>query len=381
MGVGMRSEGVPLGREADRQAREDSKDLVSYLVGRFVVVFALVMVLESVAVWVVSVALPPVLRVVLGDIGELAAQQTTSVTSLLGRLVMLAGALLRGNYLQAAGLLRGFIAVLLVLVSFLLLLMPPFLGALGFARTVERRVRQLREQREREIEMIEQQRSQFLTDVAHDLRTPLMAISGMAHAINDGVVRDEAMRDQYLCSIGDKADKMGELVASVFDYAKTGSGAFLLERTEIDLPQLLLREAAVAYTDIEKAGMRLSVDVSEERCVVDADATQLARVVANLLTNAVRHNAEGTEIALLLVRQAGVAHVVVADTGGSIEQAAEELFRPFSRGDASRSKPGDTGLGLSICKRIAELHGYGLQLVQPYGRFSKAFVLTCVVVG
>lgn len=381
MGAGAYLDQPLRGDDASRQTREESRDLVSYLVGRFVAVFALVMALESVAVWVVSVALPPVLRVVLGDIGELAAQQTTSVTSLLGRLVMLVRALFHGNYLQAAGLLRGSVAVLLMLVSLLLLFMPPLLGALGFARIVERRVRWLREQREREIEMIEQQRSQFLTDVAHDLRTPLMAISGMAHAINDGVVRDEAMRDQYLRSIGDKADKMGELVASVFDYAKTGSGAFVLERAEVDLPQLLLREAAVAYADIEKAGMQLSVDVSEERCMVDADATQLARVVANLLTNAVRHNAEGTEIALLLVRQAGIAYVVVADTGGAIEQPAEELFRPFSRGDASRSKPGDTGLGLSICKRIAELHGYDLQLVQPYGRFSKAFVLSCVVVG
>jgi signal transduction histidine kinase len=299
----------------------------------------------------------------------------------MGRLFRVAVALFRGDFLHAVGLLRGSLAIALIFNSLILLFVPALLGALAIARIVTNRVRFLQEQREGEIALIEQQRNQFLTDVAHDLRTPLMAISGMAHAIDDGVVHDEAMREAYVRSIGDKADKLGELVATVFDYAKTGSGTFKLERAQVDLPQLLLREAAIAYADIEAAGMQLSVDVSEEPCCVDADVTQLARVVANLLTNAMRHNAEGTEIALLLVRRVGIAYVVVADTGGTIEQSADELFRPFSRGDASRSKPGDTGLGLSICKRIADMHGYDLSLVQPYGRFSKAFVLTCVVVA
>ena len=108
---------------------------------------------------------------------------------------------------------------------------------------------------------------------------------------------------------------------------------------------------------------------------------QLGRVVANLLTNAVRHNRTGIEIALLLVREAGVAYVIVADTGEPIAGDPTELFQPFSRGDAARSSSGGSGLGLSICKRVADLHGYDLTLVQPYGRFTKAFALRCPVVG
>ena len=262
----------------------------------------------------------------------------------------------------------------------MLLATPVVVGALVFARMVTRKVRGLQEQRERELAQIEQQRNQFITDVAHDLRTPVMAISGMAHALSDGLVRNEAMRDEYLQSICDKSDKMGDLVSSVFDYTKLGGGNFTLQREPIDLPQLLLNEAAVAYTDIEDADMHFSVHVPEDRCVIDADKLQFSRLVANLIANAIKHNGPGTEIALILVRQAGVAYVIVADTGVPIMQSPDDLFQPFMQGDASRSSSaGGSGLGLSICKRIADMHGFSLSIAQPYGRFTKAFVLQCGV--
>ena len=381
MGMAMRKRDGRGPAEINPRSAQGSDDLVFYLVVRFIAVLVVVMVAESVIVWFVSIALPPALHGLLGEIEGVSSQQTTSLVALLRWVFLLVGALTRANYLQVAGLARSSASVLLILIMLLLLASPLLAGALVLARSVVNRVRILQAERERELMQIDQQRNQFMTDVAHDLRTPLMAISGMAHAISDGVVRGEAMRDEYLQSICDKADKMSELINSVFDYTKLGSGSFELERGELDLPQLLLREAAVAYADIEDAGMHFSVVVPEERCIIYADQTQLARVVANLLTNAVRHNDPGTEIALLLVRRAGVAYVVVADTGDPISQDPDDLFQPFSRGDASRSAAGGSGLGLSICKRIAQMHDYELSLVQPYGRFGKAFVLVCNVVG
>ena len=262
----------------------------------------------------------------------------------------------------------------------LLLLMAPLLiGALCFALVIVRKVRALQQTREEEIARANRQRSRFITDVAHDLRTPIMAISGMSHALSDGLVQDPAMREEYLRSICDKTDKMGELVSSVFDYAKLGSEGFSLQREKLNLPELLLREAAAAYTDAEDAGIELTVHVPEDRCMVDADPVQLGRVVANLLSNAIRHNAAGTEVALMTVRQAGMVYVAVADTGAALTEDPDDLFQPFTRGDASRSAKGGSGLGLSICKRVADMHGFGFTLVQPYGRFPKAFVLQCPV--
>ena len=364
----------------DLSTNEGTSALVSYLVRRFMAVLIPVMLLESIVVWVESVLLLPMLRDALGETTAFDARGTTSLVSLMRWVFGLIFSMGRADILGMAGFARSSLAVLLILVMIALLMLPLLVGALVFARGVVAQVRMLQEHRERELAQIDQQRSQFMTDVAHDLRTPLMAIAGMAHALSDGVVPNDTTRTEYLGAICDKADKMSGLVSSVFDYTKLGSAAFSLDRKDIDLPQLLLREAAVAYTDIEDAAMHFTIEVPEDPCVVHADEVQLARVVANLLTNAVRHNGPGTEIALMLVRRAGVAYVMVADTGEVITSDAEELFQPFSRGDAARLSTGGSGLGLSICRRIADLHGYRLSLVQPYGRFTKAFVLQCTVV-
>ena len=362
----------------DLSTKEGTNDLIAYLVVRFVLVLVVVMLAESFVVWVESLALP-VLQSAFGA-GDGSAAPTTSLLALIGGVLELFWHVVRGDASQLAGGPGRTLAALLVLFMLVLLLVPPLLGALAFSRLVVRKVRGLQERRELELAQADRRRSQFLTDVAHDLRSPLMAISGMAHAISDGVVRDDETREEYLRSICEKADKMGGLVSSVFDYAKLGGGSYVLEREVVDLPELLLREAAAAYADVEGAGMHFSVEVPEDPCQVFADPVQLGRIVANLLVNAVRHNGPGTEVALLLVRQAGVAYVVVADTGAAIPGDPEELFQPFVRGDKARTASGGSGLGLSICRRVAELHGYDLSLVQPYGRFGKAFVLRCTVV-
>ena len=365
----------------DLSTPEGTNELIFYLVVRFVLVMMAVMLVESLAVWFEGRCLLPLLRGMAKGLSASMPQDANSLGALLRWFGLLVSSIVQGNYLQALGLARGSLLVLLSLLMLALLVLPPLYGALTYARMVVRRVRALQERRERELAQIDQQRSQFMTDIAHDLRTPLMAISGMAHAIADGVVHDDGQRAEYLQSICDKTDKLSGLVSSVFEYTKLGSGSYALDRKPLDLPQLLLRESAVAYEDIEAAGMHFSVEVPEDPCQVFADDVQLGRVVANLLVNAVRHNRAGTEIALLLVREAGVAYAIVADTGAPIADDPSDLFQPFTRGDAARSSAGGSGLGLSICKRIADLHGYDLMLVQPYGRFAKAFVLRCVVMG
>ena len=363
----------------DLATRSGKNNLAFYLISRFIVVLLLVMLAESAVVWLESVTFIPLLQA-LAATNSPQSYETTSVISLIQWTISLIQAMSQADYAQVGSLVSQSVAVGLFIAMLLLLATPVVVGALVFARMVTRKVRGLQEQRERELAQIEQQRNQFITDVAHDLRTPVMAISGMAHALSDGLVRDAAMRDEYLQSICDKSDKMGDLVSSVFDYTKLGGGNFTLQREPIDLPQLLLNEAAVAYTDIEDADMHFSVHVPEDRCVIDADKLQFSRLVANLIANAIKHNGPGTEIALILVRQAGVAYVIVADTGVPIMQSPDDLFQPFMQGDASRSSSaGGSGLGLSICKRIADMHGFSLSIAQPYGRFTKAFVLQCGV--
>ena len=364
----------------DLATQSGKSNLAFYLISRFIIVMLIVTAAESAIVWLESITFVPLLRQFVTTAGDSQSLETTSVVALIRWAASLVQAMAQADYAQLGSLATRSAAVVILIVMLIVLVAPVLIGAIVFSRLVLRKVRDLQAQRERELEQIERQRNQFITDVAHDLRTPVMAISGMAHALSDGLVKEEAMHDEYLRSICDKSDKMGELVTSVFDYTKLGSGSFTLQRETVDLPQLLLKEAAAAYTDIEDAGMHFSVHVPEDRCTVDADPLQLSRLVSNLIANAVKHNGPGTEIALILMRQAGAAFVMVADTGTPFDQDPSVLFQPFTQGDASRSSArGGSGLGLSICKRIADMHGFALSVAQPYGRFSKAFVLQCRV--
>lgn len=352
-------------------------NLVFYLVSRFIAVLLAVMLVDSAVAWLESVTFLPWLQGLASSYSDLSLE-TTSVLSVVQWALTLLRSISSSGAFPLGGLASQSAAIALLATMLLLLAVPVVAGALVFADMVVRKVRALQEQRERELAQIEQQRSQFITDIAHDLRTPLMAISGMSHAMVDGLVRDEAQRAEYLQSICDKSDKMGTLVNAVFDYTKLGSGSFELNCEELDLSQLLLREAALAYTDAEEAGMQLTTCIPEARCPVFADQVQLARVVANLITNAIRHNQPGTEVSIILVRQAATAFVMVADTGVPIQGNADDLFQPFAQGDAARTNTrGGSGLGLSICKRVADMHGFDLSIAQPYGRFTKAFVLKC----
>ncbi len=365
------------GGMAELATSRGKNNLVFYLVSRFIVVLVAVMAVESMVAWLESVTFLPMLQSFASEYENLSLE-TTSVAALLQWVLTLVRAVTTSGAFPFSGAAAQSAALALAFLMVFLLAIPIVVGALVFSSMVVRKVRELQEQRERELAKIDQQRSQFITDIAHDIRTPLMAISGMSHAMADGLVRDETQRDEYVQSICDKADKMGVLVNSVFDYTKLGSGAFELEREEIDLMQLLLREAATAYTDAEDAGMRLTTYIPEERCPIFADQVQLSRVVANLIVNAIRHNQSGTEIAVMLVCQAGTAYVMVADTGAPLAGNASDLFQPFAQGDEARSgERRGSGLGLSICKRVADMHGYSLSIAQPYGRFTKAFVLQC----
>ncbi|MBE6472387.1 MAG: HAMP domain-containing histidine kinase [Coriobacteriaceae bacterium] len=367
------------GPDARRAPSEEKNDLVFYLVTRFILVLVAVFAAESALAWLESVSLLDALRALTESTEAPQSLETTSAVAVIQWAWSMLQSAGSTSAFPAFGLARQSAALFITVAMILLLVAPLVAGAIVFSRMVVKKVRALQERREREIARNDAQRSQFITDVAHDLRTPLMAISGMAHALSDGVVRDEGMREEYLRSICEKSDKMSGLVNSVFDYTKLNGGAFELQKERIDLPQTLLREAAAAYTDAEEAGMTLTTFIPEDPCTVIADPVQIARVVSNLIANAVKHNGAGAEVSVLLVRQAAVAFVVVADTGAPITGDPEALFQPFTQGDTARSGSGGSGLGLSICKRIADMHGFDLAIAQPYGRFTKAFYLRCTV--
>lgn len=265
---------------------------------------------------------------------------------------------------------------LVLLLRILLLLLPYIIGAVWCGILVTTQVRRLEQMREDAHLEYDQKRNLMLSDIAHDLRTPITTVYGYAKALNDGMVKPEEQQE-YLKAIQVKSARMNDLIQILFDYVKLGSTGFQLNITQLDLSELLRQNAALLYSDMEEAGMEFVVDIPEEVCMISADELQLSRVITNLLTNAIRHNPKGSQI-LLVQKQENLNKitVVIADNGERISpELVSHLFEPFTMGDQSRNSKNGSGLGLSIAYKIMELHGWKLEYVDSYPGYEKAFRL------
>lgn len=269
-------------------------------------------------------------------------------------------------------------ALLLVLIIFamiVMLLLPYAVAAMYFAVIVSKEVRKITEREKKIHEQYDRNRNLMLSDIAHDLRTPMTTVAGYAKAIQDGMVTDPQKMDEYLSVIQAKSMRMNELINLLFEYVKLDSEGFHLDKKQLNLIELLRENAAMLYSDMEENGMELVIDLPEKEWKVEADRLQLSRVVTNLLTNAMRHNDTGTTILVQAECEDDKARIVIADNGKEIPPSvAGHLFEPFAMGDESRNSKGGSGLGLSIAAKIVAMHGWKLSLGN-YPGYTKAFFI------
>lgn len=210
---------------------------------------------------------------------------------------------------------------------------------------------------------LEEQRIKMLTDISHDLKTPITVISGYTDAIRDGKVPQEEM-PQYLETIGKKADALTELINSFHEYSKTEHPDFRLSRVETDLCEFLREYLADKFNEIDLAGFNLEVEIPEVRISCQIDWFQMRRALDNILSNALKHNRLGTQIWVKLERTPKAVLLEIADNGEGIPQRLrKDLFTPFAVGDQSRSR-GGSGLGLAISEKILQAHGWTIRLAE-----------------
>ena len=216
----------------------------------------------------------------------------------------------------------------------------------------------------------------MLSDIAHDLRTPITTIAGYSKALNDDMVISEEKKREYLQAIENKSARINDLIHLLFEYIRLDSDNYGLRREEIDMPELLRTIAASLYSDIEEKGMEFEVSIPEDVHMISVDRVQFSRVVVNLINNAMKHNRAGTEIHLEMRCEKGKTLIMVSDNGELIPTfLAEHIFEPFAVGDVSRTTQSGSGLGLSIAKKIVEMHGWSLELKQYYEEKRKSFVI------
>ena len=262
----------------------------------------------------------------------------------------------------------GLICILLFLL--LLSLLPYVVGAFWYSRIVAKQFNELLAQEKEQHLAFDRKRSLLLSDIAHDIKTPITTICGYSRALAEGVAAEEK-RQEYLDVIYAKSMRIDALISLLFEYVKLGSEGYELHREQGDLAELLREMTALLYTDFEERQMTLVLEVPEEEVFFEMDRVQMGRAITNLLTNAVRYGKKGGRV---LVRFSEY-EITVADEGEPVDPAfAEHIFEPFTRADKTRSSQGGSGLGLGIAYKIVEMHGGRLILNQTFGEgYTKAF--------
>lgn len=270
--------------------------------------------------------------------------------------------------------LRGVVLRLLIIVMFLALIfisvLPYLMGAFYYYRTVTGKVNELMEEEKAQRIAYERERNLLLSDIAHDIKTPITTLCSYSKALSDGFVQGDK-RQEYLDTIYRKSMRMNELITLLFEYVKMDSSGFELHRGDCDLGETLRECIAALYTDFEEHKIALRVEIPETPVPYSADKLQMTRAVTNLLTNAVRYGKEGGKTLVQLKEYT----ITVADDGEEIDdELSKHIFEPFSRGDKARSTKGGSGLGLSIASKIVQMHGGELRLNRNFGRgYTKAF--------
>lgn len=348
-------------------AGDSMEKLKSFLIKRLILVLVIVVLAELLLTGIFNYLFFPF-------IGYLLDQPGVSNLSV-SNIPLLIWGVISGNNTLIYNSFSASGAVVLILFTLFLISLPVIMGIIAYATIVTKQVALIEKERDAQRKKFEEDRNLMLSDFAHDLRTPIMTIGGYATAINDGLVKDEAQKKEYLTAIAAKSKRMTELITLLFEYVRVGSAGFTLNRTKIDLHAFLTETIARCYTDLEDAKMELDIDIPEEPFHIYADELHLKRVIENLIINIIRHNPSGIKVGFIIKKLAGVEYLAVADSGVAITKSEKELFEPFVKGEDSRSQTKGSGLGLSVAKQVMDMHGYEIHLKQPYGGYTKAFTL------
>ena len=211
-------------------------------------------------------------------------------------------------------------------------------------------------ERERESERT---KNELITNIAHDLRTPLTSIIGYLELISKSKNLTEETRINYTEVAYTKAKKLQKLIEDLFGFTKLNYGKIALNLSKVDLVKLLTQLMDEFYPSFANNNLAYSLKSNLNSVIITADPNLLARLFENLIGNAIKYGAEGKEINVKIAASASKVKVSVINYGKVIpEDEIGLIFEKFYRLEQSRSsKTGGTGLGLAIAKNIVELHG------------------------
>lgn len=220
-------------------------------------------------------------------------------------------------------------------------------------------------------------RSQFVSSVSHELKTPLTAIRMFAETLRMGRTTDRQVQDEYLETIVNESERLTRLLNNVLDFSKIEQGQKIYHFKPTHLAEVVRTAARALKYPLAQQGFQLRVDIEDGLPAVRADSDALEQAILNLLINAMKYSGESREVDLRLRRQDGAAMIQVTDHGmGIAPEEQARIFEKFYRAPTPENRlvPG-TGLGLTLVEHIAEAHGGQVEVRSSPGEGSTFSIL------
>lgn len=206
----------------------------------------------------------------------------------------------------------------------------------------------------------EQSKTDLITNVAHDLRTPLTSILGYLELLRKNQKLSPEMQQKYLDIAYNKSVRLQKLIEELFGFTKLSYGKINMNVAKVDIVELLAQLLEESYPNFQKNGLSYDFVSNRKSQIIEADGDLLARLFDNLIGNAIKYGKEGKRVRVNLRADREIVTIKIVNYGYVIP--ANELpliFDRFYRTDHSRtnaSGPGGTGLGLAIVKNITDMH-------------------------
>lgn len=206
----------------------------------------------------------------------------------------------------------------------------------------------------------EKLKSELITNVSHDLKTPLTSIIGYVELLEDMELPEEAK--SYVKIVSQKSDRLKHIIQDLFDLTKTTSGDIELEIEELDLLMLIHQTLGEMEVEIENSGKTLKLNTKLETARIKGDGKRLYRVLQNLLDNSLKYSMVGTRIFIDLKKEEDKTIFEIKNTASyEMDFTEEEILQRFTRGDKNRTTEGN-GLGLSIAQGFTLAQGGSFEI-------------------
>jgi signal transduction histidine kinase len=220
---------------------------------------------------------------------------------------------------------------------------------------------------------VSRMKSEFVSNVSHELKTPLALIRMFGETLDAGIVTDEKKRREFYSIIRKESERLSHLINNVLDFSRMDTGAKEYYFEESDLVKVVKSSLEAYKFHIRENGFEIESELPDEAVMIKVDKDAISQALLNLLSNAVKYSDERKNIKVEVFKNSSSAMISVADQGMGIpNEERKKIFEKFYRVKSTRGEEKrGSGLGLTLVKHIVEAHGGTIEVESIVGEGSK----------